>query len=501
MTSEHSVFLQEADSLIAPSPQPSRVSDIEPARSATSKTTRKRTKSSALESEMDSSTTLQSGLMSQLSPEQGLEAMLSRSLPVSHVSRSRSLASELARKTRDICSATSSESLLRLDASSSFWKTSQACLFPTFDDPTNPLQLQTYLDSWPKAALIVHGCLYPRKTWELRTAESAGGASRGENWLTPSGQANTDHTGKIGGGGELDMQVKRVENWPTPAQNFNDGESMDSWEARRSAVKAKFGNGNGFGTPLGIAVRQWQTPSSTNFRTRGGDRSDELGLDNEVKKWPTPCDDDANNATRASGEFKNLTRDVQAWATPRANSGRSDSSADQSSNLTNQASNWATPRAEDAECAGSRITRGVDDTLYSQTRAWGTPRADEYKGTGPKGSKSQQYRLDKGYLDAQVEEITDRGKASESLNPDWEELLMGWPIGWTDPARSCDGTFSGWPMGQCSEQHDYEPPRTRPRVEMPRRTARVKMLGNGIVPQCATAAYTRLLSLLLGEAA
>lgn len=158
---------------------------------------------------------------------------------------------------------------------------------------------------------------------------------------------------------------------------------------------------------------------------------------------------------------------------------------------------WATPRAEDAECAGSRISRGVNDTLYSQTRAWGTPRADEYKGTGPKGSKSQQHQLDKGYLNAQVEEIADTGKSSESLNADWEELLMGWPIGWSDPDRNCDSVFPGWPTGQTFEQFAYEPPRTRPRAEMmpaSKRNARVKMLGNGVVPQCATSAFIRLLS-------
>ena len=44
---------------------------------------------------------------------------------------------------------------------------------------------------------------------------------------------------------------------PTPAAgNFNDGEDPDQWEARRQRVKAATGNGNGMGTPLGIAVQQ-----------------------------------------------------------------------------------------------------------------------------------------------------------------------------------------------------------------------------------------------------
>lgn len=44
---------------------------------------------------------------------------------------------------------------------------------------------------------------------------------------------------------------------PTPAaMNPNDGESLESWEARRLRTKERVGNGNGFGTPLAIAVQK-----------------------------------------------------------------------------------------------------------------------------------------------------------------------------------------------------------------------------------------------------
>jgi hypothetical protein len=44
---------------------------------------------------------------------------------------------------------------------------------------------------------------------------------------------------------------------PTPtAGNFNDGESLESWEARRARNKAKGINGNGQGTPLAITAQQ-----------------------------------------------------------------------------------------------------------------------------------------------------------------------------------------------------------------------------------------------------
>lgn len=50
---------------------------------------------------------------------------------------------------------------------------------------------------------------------------------------------------------------------PTPtASNPNDGESLESWEARRQRNLAKGINGNGQGTPLGIAVRLLPTPTA-----------------------------------------------------------------------------------------------------------------------------------------------------------------------------------------------------------------------------------------------
>lgn len=71
---------------------------------------------------------------------------------------------------------------------------------------------------------------------------------------------------------------------PTPtAANPNEAERLDSWEARRELNKAKGINGNGQGTPLGIAVRQLlPTPSAADgmggHLTRSGERSDELLL-------------------------------------------------------------------------------------------------------------------------------------------------------------------------------------------------------------------------------
>lgn len=50
---------------------------------------------------------------------------------------------------------------------------------------------------------------------------------------------------------------------PTPtAGNFNESEDLDRWEERRRRTAERVGNGNGFGTPLGVAVRLLPTPRS-----------------------------------------------------------------------------------------------------------------------------------------------------------------------------------------------------------------------------------------------
>lgn len=108
-------------------------------------------------------------------------------------------------------------------------------------------------------------------------------------------------------------------------------------------------------------------------------------------------------------------------------------------NLADQARLWPTPMATDGaknvrtvEGAQARIEAGKQVELDAAVRLWPTPRASEWKGTGPIGSKSHEYRLQKGYLDATVQE---RSQTSGSLNPDWVEWLMGYPEGWTDLNR------------------------------------------------------------------
>lgn len=69
---------------------------------------------------------------------------------------------------------------------------------------------------------------------------------------------------------------------PTPSAGaFNDGEDLDQWEARRQRVRETAANGNGFGTPLGVAVRLLPTPTTEPQTGNGHARN--LGA--EVRRW------------------------------------------------------------------------------------------------------------------------------------------------------------------------------------------------------------------------
>ena len=179
-------------------------------------------------------------------------------------------------------------------------------------------QEEPYSEGLPDAGMMRSGLLYELPKWEPRTAvnersfshsgpepnwgtprvttnsgipcpESTGNGSRLEDqagtWLTPAGMNGQDHTGKQGRGGEFAKQVT-----------------------------------------------EWQTPATDSFRSRGGDRKDEMGLDQEARFWTTPQAHDVATGNpdrvRRFGTLHggaNLTDDVTAWPTPKAISGGANS--------------------------------------------------------------------------------------------------------------------------------------------------------------------------------
>lgn len=163
--------------------------------------------------------------------------------------------------------------------------------------------------------------------------DSLTGATRA--WLTPHGMNGQDHTGKQGRGGEF---AKQATEWQTPkaSEAEHSGRTTDS----------------GHQSTLGTMANLWQTPATDSFRSRGGDRKEEMGLDQEARFWPTPNTPSGGPNTKSTATHTgvmDLDGSVLMWGTPTSRDYKDGSSADTAPTnglLGRQViQNWPTPDA------------------------------------------------------------------------------------------------------------------------------------------------------------
>lgn len=121
---------------------------------------------------------------------------------------------------------------------------------------------------------------------------------------------------------------------------------------------------------------------------------------------------------------------------------------------------------------------------------WPTPLARDHRDSGRGPSAKNRNSPSLPCIVVAASDNADLGV----LNPAWVALLMGYPAGWTDPAAT-PGAHA-WPLGRGVDQAPYEPPRLVPKNSIPQRAARLRALGNAVVPQQATAAIKRMLAAL-----
>jgi DNA (cytosine-5)-methyltransferase 1 len=82
---------------------------------------------------------------------------------------------------------------------------------------------------------------------------------------------------------------------------------------------------------------------------------------------------------------------------------------------------WPTPKSNDAEKRGNFDASHPRNGLPAAVKRIPTPTASDWKGSSKPGQRRGQLT----YPNMGVIE------AGGQLNPEWVELLMGWPKGWT----------------------------------------------------------------------
>lgn len=186
--------------------------------------------------------------------------------------------------------------------------------------------------------------------------------------------------------------------WPTPCAGApNDGESPESWLARREELKAKGTNGNGAGLPLAVATEVWATPNAMGggSTSRGGDRIGEPLLGGQTANWPTPNARDHKGmdlASRSGGS--SLSHQVEA---------------ESMSHFSHPAPAWVALAFSMTSESFSLVTL---DALGSALKP-----SDE---TPPAGSPS-----------SNASPGSRPPSARKRLNPLFVNWLMGWPALWT----------------------------------------------------------------------
>jgi hypothetical protein len=165
--------------------------------------------------------------------------------------------------------------------------------------------------------------------------------------------------------------------WPTPdASIAQDGESYETWEARRLATKERVKNGNGFGTPLTIAAQMagWPTPMAG-----------------------TPAQKGYNEAGNTDSGRKTVA--LVHWSTPRANKwGFPDAHGSQETPL----ASWATPTTRDHK--DGAFCPNVPENALLGRQVWAT-------GPTSNGSPAEM-------------------ACGGQLNPAFSLWLMGYPPEW-----------------------------------------------------------------------
>jgi len=151
---------------------------------------------------------------------------------------------------------------------------------------------------------------------------------------------------------------------------------------------------------------------------------------------------------------------------------------------------WPTPLAHMAKENGSPSEGRLNTPTLTRLahNSFPTPCASDHRDRGHLGNPSVQRRQRIG---KQVSLGQSVSPTSGQLNPDWVELLMGWPKGWTSLEPVSSEVMEDWLAMDNYWPHDWEgdTPRTGKKAN---NSSRLKAIGNGQVSVCVVKAWKLL---------
>jgi hypothetical protein len=276
------------------------------------------------------------------------------------------------------------------------------------------------LETLPDSGMWDAGAVYELRSSEPVISESASSlwptaASFNQNGGEPTLTENMAERFRSGRGHNL-YEAVAATCWPTARQE--DGEScgnhpgvVDSltgatklWGTPQAHERQADPRKVDHGVQLANQVDVWQTPATDSFRSRGGDRKDEQGLDQQARMFPTPAIRDYRTPNKRSYQDRSGTTKGEqlqnfvehnfpaSLSDPQIQDGQPSSESAPTSHR-----HWATP-------TDSMAT--MQDQEQAQT-AGNSPNRPKY---------------------ANLEK--------RRLNPRFVEWLMGFPLGWTERCKT-----------------------------------------------------------------
>ena len=339
-------------------------------------------------------------------------------------------------------------------------RTSQACLFET--------QCPEWSESWPDSgmwdcgsvyelatsvpAISESGCsLWPgvradpkpgerldgtggksldvrARAWPTASASIANDGETAESWKARQQRNIEKHYNGNGMGTPLTIAAST---WPTPnVPNGGRTTSTSNYDANGNKRQIDLGaTAKHWLTPktitggsqaeritLGGGIRKledlaewWQTPATDSFRSRGGDRVNEMGLDQQAWFFPTPSARDWKSETglenRTEQHAPNLSQFIYLASLPAPQMPDGPPSCE---NGPTWPRHWLTPTVA--------VTRGFDQRDVTITDGMGQRSVGQHN------------------LNEQISAMT-QGTGPRRLNPRFVEWLMGFPIGWTELSK------------------------------------------------------------------